>query len=134
MHKVGDRGRLLCSCQFGGEKEHRRPFGKMKECEDRDRQEVKGGWETEEENVDRTGREDGNDRISWEINLPNVMICLHGLMINISMTTHSVICVSGLTYSYTAFSPPSLIDLSFDLPPGSRTILIGANGGLRNNI
>ena len=42
------------------------------------------------------------------------------------------ICVKNLTFSFAPLLPevpPSLIDVSLALPKGSRTILIGANGG-----
>ena len=45
MNKAEDLGRLLCNYQIGGGKEHQRPFMRMKECEDRDRQEMKRGKE-----------------------------------------------------------------------------------------
>lgn len=44
----------------------------------------------------------------------------------------AAISVSNLTYAYNSFSPPSLVDINIALPPGSRTILIGANGGLHS--
>jgi CCR4-NOT complex subunit CAF16 len=40
------------------------------------------------------------------------------------------VSVSNLTYHHNPLSPPSLVDVNFSLPTGSRTILIGANGGL----
>ncbi|KAF8974754.1 P-loop containing nucleoside triphosphate hydrolase protein [Flammula alnicola] len=46
----------------------------------------------------------------------------------------SVISVSNLTFSYNAFSPPSLVNVNIDLPPGSRTILIGANGAGKSTL
>jgi CCR4-NOT complex subunit CAF16 len=39
------------------------------------------------------------------------------------------ISVLNLTYSHTNSASPSLLDISLHLPRGSRTILIGANGG-----
>ena len=44
----------------------------------------------------------------------------------------SEILVHNLTFSFTPTDPavaPSLVDVSLQLPKGSRTILIGANGG-----
>jgi ABC-type bacteriocin/lantibiotic exporter with double-glycine peptidase domain len=41
----------------------------------------------------------------------------------------SDISVRQLTYSHTPDTPPSLRNISIHLPPGSRTILCGANGG-----
>ena len=43
----------------------------------------------------------------------------------------STISAKNLTFSYNAFSPPCLVDLNLNLAPGSRTILVGANGGLK---
>ena len=40
------------------------------------------------------------------------------------------ISVANLSYSHNSFSPPALRDITLHLPPGSRTILIGANGGV----
>lgn len=37
--------------------------------------------------------------------------------------------IEHLTYNHTPSVPPSLIDVSIKLPKGSRTILVGANGG-----
>jgi CCR4-NOT complex subunit CAF16 len=39
------------------------------------------------------------------------------------------IYVKKLSYSHTPSSPPSLRNISIYLPPGSRTIICGANGG-----
>ena len=39
------------------------------------------------------------------------------------------ISAKQLTYSHTPDAPPSLRNISIHLPPGSRTILCGANGG-----
>ncbi|PPQ73548.1 hypothetical protein CVT26_010358 [Gymnopilus dilepis] len=44
------------------------------------------------------------------------------------------ISAANLTYSYNSFSPPSLIDINLHLPPGSRTILIGANGAGKSTL
>ena len=44
----------------------------------------------------------------------------------------SEIFVQNLTFSFAPLRPevpPSLVDISLALPKGSRTILIGANGG-----
>lgn len=43
--------------------------------------------------------------------------------------SHLAISVSNLTYSHTPTAPPALRDISLHLPPGSRTIICGANGG-----
>ena len=40
------------------------------------------------------------------------------------------VSVVGLTYAHSALAPPSLVDVVLTLPSGSRTVLIGANGGL----
>ena len=37
--------------------------------------------------------------------------------------------VAHLTFSHQTGADPVLKDLNFSLPPGSRTLLIGANGG-----
>jgi CCR4-NOT complex subunit CAF16 len=37
--------------------------------------------------------------------------------------------VQNLTYSHDRFAPPALSDINISLPKGSRTLLIGANGG-----
>jgi ABC-type multidrug transport system fused ATPase/permease subunit len=47
---------------------------------------------------------------------------------NVSKPIHDI-SVKELTYSHTPNSPPSLQNVSIYLPPGSRTILCGANGG-----
>ena len=39
------------------------------------------------------------------------------------------ISVSNLTYHHNTLSAPSLFNVNLALPPGSRTLLIGANGG-----
>jgi CCR4-NOT complex subunit CAF16 len=39
------------------------------------------------------------------------------------------ITVESLTYLHIPNEPPSLDNITFHLPPGSRTILVGANGG-----
>ncbi|PPQ84257.1 hypothetical protein CVT25_011904 [Psilocybe cyanescens] len=44
------------------------------------------------------------------------------------------IAASNLTYSYNNFSPPSLTDVNIALPPGSRTILVGANGAGKSTL
>lgn len=45
-------------------------------------------------------------------------------------STDFEISISHLTYSHKPDDPPSLIDISIYLPKGSRTILVGANGGM----
>jgi hypothetical protein len=50
----------------------------------------------------------------------------------ISSEKVNAIEVKGLTYKHNSYSdktPPALVDLSLSLPKGSRTLLIGANGG-----
>ena len=49
---------------------------------------------------------------------------------DVSSVMASMISAKHLTFSYNSFSPPCLVDLNLDLAPGSRTILVGANGGL----
>jgi hypothetical protein len=44
-------------------------------------------------------------------------------------TNMEAVSVSNLTYSHTTADPPSLLDINIHLPRGSRTILVGANGG-----
>lgn len=39
------------------------------------------------------------------------------------------VSVSSLTYSHNPPSPPALLDIDLHLPRGSRTIIVGANGG-----
>ena len=39
------------------------------------------------------------------------------------------ISINGLTYTHREGSSPSLADVTIHLPKGSRTILVGANGG-----
>ncbi|CAA7259739.1 unnamed protein product [Cyclocybe aegerita] len=46
----------------------------------------------------------------------------------------SSIAVANLTYCHNLFSPPSLVDVDIALPPGSRTILIGANGAGKSTL
>ena len=48
----------------------------------------------------------------------------------ISSVMASTISAKHLTFSYNSFSPPCLVDFNLNLTPGSRTILVGANGGL----
>ena len=46
------------------------------------------------------------------------------------MTTVTI-AVDGLTYAYSAKSPSHVLsDINLRLPEGSRTVLVGANGGL----
>jgi CCR4-NOT complex subunit CAF16 len=40
------------------------------------------------------------------------------------------IFVQNLIYSYDPSAPPTLSDINISLPKGSRTLLIGANGGM----
>lgn len=44
------------------------------------------------------------------------------------------ISVDGLTYSHNPGSPPSLLNISLHLPPGSRTLLVGANGAGKSTL
>ncbi|EPQ59217.1 P-loop containing nucleoside triphosphate hydrolase protein [Gloeophyllum trabeum ATCC 11539] len=46
----------------------------------------------------------------------------------------SAISVKNLTYSHKPGISPSLTDIDLDLPPGSRTILIGANGAGKSTL
>ena len=39
------------------------------------------------------------------------------------------ISIDNLTYSHVPDAPPSLSNVNIHLPKGSRTILVGANGG-----
>ncbi|KAF8897509.1 P-loop containing nucleoside triphosphate hydrolase protein [Infundibulicybe gibba] len=41
---------------------------------------------------------------------------------------------SNLTYSHNSFSPPSLVNVNLQLPPGSRTIIVGANGAGKSTL
>lgn len=41
----------------------------------------------------------------------------------------AAIDVKGLTYAHERTFEPALNDIVLSLPPGSRTLLIGANGG-----
>ena len=50
--------------------------------------------------------------------------------VQISYQMALAVSVANLTYHHNPLSPPSLVDVNFSLPTGSRTILIGANGGL----
>ncbi|KAH9833809.1 P-loop containing nucleoside triphosphate hydrolase protein [Rhodofomes roseus] len=44
------------------------------------------------------------------------------------------ISVERLTYSHSPSTPPSLVDISIELPKGSRTILVGANGAGKSTL
>lgn len=44
------------------------------------------------------------------------------------------VSISNLTYSHSTGDQPSLLDINLHLPQGSRTILVGANGGWHPNI
>ncbi|KAH7914315.1 P-loop containing nucleoside triphosphate hydrolase protein [Hygrophoropsis aurantiaca] len=44
------------------------------------------------------------------------------------------ISVSGLTYHHTPDAPPSLSNIELHLPPGSRTIIVGANGAGKSTL
>ncbi|KIJ20081.1 hypothetical protein PAXINDRAFT_166234 [Paxillus involutus ATCC 200175] len=44
------------------------------------------------------------------------------------------IAVDGLTYHHDSNSSPSLSDISLHLPPGSRTIIVGANGAGKSTL
>ena len=43
------------------------------------------------------------------------------------------ISIDNLTYSHAPGAPSSLTDINIHLPKGSRTILVGANGGAGHN-
>ena len=43
------------------------------------------------------------------------------------------VSVSNLSYSHLIADSPSLLDIHLHLPRGSRTILVGANGGWLNH-
>ncbi|TFK28763.1 P-loop containing nucleoside triphosphate hydrolase protein [Coprinopsis marcescibilis] len=53
---------------------------------------------------------------------------------NFSQSPRWAIQVSHLTYQHSPSSPSSLLDVSFALPLGSRTILIGANGAGKSTL
>ncbi|KIJ70498.1 hypothetical protein HYDPIDRAFT_105237 [Hydnomerulius pinastri MD-312] len=44
------------------------------------------------------------------------------------------IAVDGLTYYHVPGAPPSLSDITLHLPPGSRTIIVGANGAGKSTL
>lgn len=46
-----------------------------------------------------------------------------------SSLAECAITVERLTYRHVPNAPPSLDNITFHLRPGSRTILVGANGG-----
>ncbi|KAJ7591064.1 P-loop containing nucleoside triphosphate hydrolase protein [Mycena floridula] len=46
----------------------------------------------------------------------------------------ATIVVKSLTYSHIANSEPALKDINLNLPPGSRTILVGANGAGKSTL
>ncbi|TFK55679.1 P-loop containing nucleoside triphosphate hydrolase protein [Heliocybe sulcata] len=46
----------------------------------------------------------------------------------------AAVCVKSLTYSHQPEAAPALTDINLDLPPGSRTILIGANGAGKSTL
>jgi len=45
------------------------------------------------------------------------------------LTMEPAIQTAALTFQHKPSSPPSLVDINLSLPYGSRTVLIGANGG-----
>ena len=48
------------------------------------------------------------------------------------MAGNTEILVQNLTYSHDPSAPASLSDINISLPKGSRTLLIGANGGVHS--
>ncbi|PFH52702.1 hypothetical protein AMATHDRAFT_73840 [Amanita thiersii Skay4041] len=46
----------------------------------------------------------------------------------------SIVAVQGLTYAHNGAHPPALYNITFNLPPGSRTLLIGANGAGKSTL
>jgi CCR4-NOT complex subunit CAF16 len=48
------------------------------------------------------------------------------------MAGNTEIFVQNLTYFHDPSGPPSLSDINISLPKGSRTLLIGANGGVHS--
>ena len=54
----------------------------------------------------------------------------HNLTCLTMSNSEYAIAVHDLTYSHGTNGIPSLSDISLHLPPGSRTILVGANGGV----
>lgn len=49
-----------------------------------------------------------------------------------STVSQLAVDVEHLTFAHQPGAAASLIDLSLKLPPGSRTLLIGANGGVHS--
>jgi len=48
------------------------------------------------------------------------------------LATMASVAVQRLTYAHNSYSETALTDIALDLPPGSRTLLVGANGGEHN--
>ncbi|XP_006460079.1 hypothetical protein AGABI2DRAFT_191849 [Agaricus bisporus var. bisporus H97] len=46
----------------------------------------------------------------------------------------NVVAVAALTYAHAPDAPPSLSHINLDLPPGSRTLLVGANGAGKSTL
>ncbi|KAF8639728.1 hypothetical protein AX17_000990 [Amanita inopinata Kibby_2008] len=46
----------------------------------------------------------------------------------------SLISVANLTYAHNSDSAPALLDVNLHLPPGSRTLLVGANGAGKSTL
>ena len=56
--------------------------------------------------------------------------CCHRVSITAFLMENPAVSVRSLTYSHSQNGPSSLDDVSLELPKGSRTLLIGANGAV----
>lgn len=68
----------------------------------------------------RVGNEEGDRQSVVDTNFSRRLIC---------QARTTMISVEGLSYYHDPTLLPSLQDVSLHLPPGSRTLLVGANGG-----
>lgn len=72
-------------------------------------------------------RNDRDDERKRKKEAPGKALCVGNHSASAQMD--NVVAVAALTYAHAPDAPPSLSHINLDLPPGSRTLLVGANGG-----